>query len=222
MKIFNHNSIKTSKMKTKSSVNFVLMVFASLLLISRCSPSRVTLKTFVDPSLQSNSIKSIVAFPLRNMALSPGEGLELDRSVTQAFFKKNPNVKIMGTSEATLKLNEYSLVEDYTHFLEDFEHSGIPNTAILKKIGDKLGVDAILQGRLSDIKQNDASYGVSASTSLSLRYTLLNTLNGNTIWEGTSNARLDKTPAWSKAPPLYEVIEIAHKKILTGMPVLGK
>ena len=208
-------------MKKKSSFFLVAVFIAGILLLTGCS--KVTLKTFVDPSLQTSSIKSIAVFSLRNTALSPGEALALDRAMTQEFLQKNGNLKIIGASEATTKLNESGLVEEYSKFLYNFEHSGIPNTTTLRKIGKQLGVDAILQGTLSDVIQRDGSYpGVASLSSLTLRYTLMSTQNGNILWEGTSNARKSGATTFSKAAPLYEVIDIAQKKILTGLPTLGK
>jgi hypothetical protein len=210
-------------MKSKKNIYSALALIVFTLLFLASAQQKKTLKTFVDPSLQTSSIKSIAVFSLRNTSLSPGEALELDRAMTQAFLQKNSAVKIIGASEATSKLNEASLVEEYSKFLYDFEHSGIPNTTTLKKIGTQLGVDAILQGTLYDVIQRDGSYpGVASLTSLTLRYTLMSTNNGNTLWEGTSNARKSGATTFSKAAPLYEVIDLAQKKILTGLPELGK
>jgi hypothetical protein len=210
----------------KKSLFFALPAFACVFLLSSCWQTRVTLKTFVDPSIQTSSIKSIAVFPLRNTALSPGEALQLDRSITQAFSKKNISIKIIGSAEATRLLNEKNLVDSYSKFLSDFEHSGIPNVNTLKQIGNELNADAILQGTLSDVTQNDGTNGFrgqSPLTSLTLRYTLLDTNNGNTLWEGTSNANKSKNGNSNKpAPPLYEVIDLALQKILTDLPALGR
>lgn len=208
-----------NKMKNRLSFFFVTIFFAGVFLLVGCGSSKVSLKTFVDPSIQTSSVKSVAVFSLRNTALSPGEALELDRAITQEMLQKNKLIQIVGASEATTKLNEVDLVVEYSKFLSDFEHSGIPNTSTLKKIGIQLGVDAILQGTLSDVVQKDATYGVPATTSITLRYTLMSTHNGNTLWEGTSNARKTKG---GQASPLYEVIDLAQKKILTGLPILGK
>lgn len=203
-----------------------LISLASIVALSAifmgCSLSHATIKTFVDPSIQSASVKSIAVFSLRNTSLSPGEALELDRNMTQAFVKKNSSLKILGAAEATQKLNEMGLVEDYSKFLSEFEHSGIPNTVILKKIGTALGIDAILQGRLQNVIQRDGSYPQQAAeTSLTLRYTLMNVQNGNTLWEGTSAASKRKG-SLAKSPPIYEVIDIAMKKMLKSLPELAK
>ncbi|SRR5258706_7915173 len=197
-------------------------LYLMLIVLSGCVTPRVTLKTFVDPSLQSSSINSIAVFSLRNTALSPGEALEIDRAITQGFIKKNGNVNVMGASEATAKLNDANLVTDYSKFLMDFESSGIANTTTLQKVGDALSVNAILQGRLSDVVQKTGSYpGVAPVTSLTLRYTLLSCKTGNTLWEGTSNSAKYGATVFSQPPPLYEVIFLAQEKIFTGLPALG-
>lgn len=143
--------------------------------------------------------------------------------MTEAIHKKNKNITVIGASESTSKLNESNLVKEFSQFLYDFEHSGIPNVSTLKEIGVKLGIDAILQGTFSEVVQNDCQVqglvGIPNMTSLTLRYTLLSTSNGSTLWEGTSNAR--KSGGRCEAWPLYEVIDLSQKKILTGMPTFG-
>lgn len=207
--------------KTKPPGFTAMAILISILLFYSCASSKV--KTFVDPAIQSQHIKSVAVFPLRNTALSPGEAIQIDKSITQAFLQKNKGLNLMGASESTSKINAASMADEYSKFLFDFEHSGIPNTNTLKKIGAELGVDAILQGTLADVIQRDGSYpGASAVTSLTLRYTLISVDNGAILWEGIGNARKTGATTFSKAAPLYEVIEIAQKKILTGLPVLGK
>lgn len=199
----------------------IFFALFSIVVFTTCTIPRTSIKTYVDPSINTSLIKSVGVFSLRNTAISPGESMQLDRTMIQTFQQKNKNVKILGPSETTRILNDANLVRDYSLFLEDFVRSGLPNTVTLNKIGSVLGVDAILQGSISDLVQRDARYGVTALTSLTFRYTLLSTQTGAILWEGYSSSSKEKTPAWAKAPPVYEVLEIAHKKVVSGLPVLG-
>lgn len=207
---------KLIKMK---SISYFIII-GSLFLLAGCVSKKATLKTFVDPSIETSAVNSIAVFSLRNTSINPGESIEFDRALTQAILKKNKNVKIIGASEVTRKLNDAELVQEYSQFLDDFANSGIPNTKTLQKIGKVLRVDAILQGTFSQIIQKDCAPYIPNQTSLTLRYTLLNTKNGNIIWEGTSSSR--KSGGRCEAWPLYDVIDLAVKKILTGLPELGK
>lgn len=196
--------------------------FTGLIFVVGCS--QATLKTFVDPSIQPGSIRSISIFPVRNVRLIPDEYRELNRSVSQMFHQKNPNVKIVGATESITLINQAALADEYSEFLRDYARSGIPNINTLKAIGETLSVDAILQGEVFNIRRIDGVFGrdTNSVTSLTVRYVLLATHQGNVLWEGMSNATIRSRTVFQPAPPLYQAISIAQNKILTALPTLGK
>lgn len=197
--------------------------FIGFIFVTGCATQRATIKTFVEPSIQPESIRSVAVFPMRNVRLLPDESRELNRGVSQAFHQQNPNVRIVGPTESTTLLNQVGLTGKYSDFLRDYATSGIPNVNTLKEIGDALDVDAILQGEMFDIYQIDGAYGITAGkTSITVRYVLLSTRYGSVLWEATSNAKKETATTLESAPPLYEVILIAQNKILTALPTLGK
>lgn len=197
--------------------------FIGFIFVTGCATQRATLKTFVEPSIQPESIRSVAIFPMRNVRLLPDESRELNRGVSQAFHQQNPNVRIVGPTESTALLNQVGLTEKYSDFLRDYATSGIPNVTTLKEIGRALDVDAILQGEVFDIYQIDGAFGVTkGKTSVTVRYALLSTRYGNVLWEATSNAKKATATTVESAPPLYEVIFMAQNKILTALPTLGK
>ncbi len=156
------------------------ILFISFILSTGCAVQRATLKTFVEPSIQPASIRVVAIFPMRNARLLPDESRELNRGIVQAFHKQNPNVRLVGPEESTTLLNEAGLTEKYSDFLRDYATSGIPNVTTLKKIGNALEVDAILQGEVFDIRQIDGAYGITrGKTSVTVRYVLLSTRYGN-------------------------------------------
>jgi len=183
----------------------------------------VSLKTFVDPSIDPESIRRVAIFPIRNVRLLPDESREINRGVTRAFHERNPNTEIVGPAEAVALLNKAELADDYSEFLRDYYTSGIPNMKTLNEIGESLAVDAIMQGEIFDILQIDGSYGShKGKTSLTLRYSMLSTRKDIILWEATSNAKKVTFTALESAPPLYEVIELAQEKILSALPKLGR
>ena len=211
-------------MKTKIKIFASAIFFLCFILLISCGPT-LKLKTFVDPSLQASSIKSIAVFPMRNAAFDPGETMDINRGITQGFQQKNSGVKIIGASESVEMLNQHGLVDKFSNMLGVFESSGIPNATTLKEIGEKLGINAILQGRLSDVSQQDGHWGAGAEvgqTSLTIRYTLLSTKDGAILWEGICSATKKGGAATTKAPPLYQVALLAQNKIITSIPLLGK
>jgi len=198
--------------------------FISFIFVTGCATKRVTLKTFVEPSVRPESIRSVAIFPMRNVRLLPDESRELNRGVSQAFHQQSPNVRIVVPTESTALLNQAGLTEKYSDFLRDYAVSGIPNVTTLKEIGKALNVDAILQGEVFDIYQIDGEFGVTdGKTSVTVRYALLSTRDGTVLWEATSNAKKTRGDfTLQSAPPLYEVISLAQNKILTALPTLGK
>jgi len=193
------------------------------MLLCGCYSKFVSFKTFTDPSIQTSSIKTVAIFQMRNTAFSPGETMELDRTVTQDFISKNSSVKLIGTSESNELLNKENLASEFSQFLQDFEHSGIPNTVFLNKLKSKFDIDAIFQGRLSEVKCHDKNNEGKAQTSFTIRYTLLSTKDGTILWEGTSNVGIiyGKTKG-SHAPPFNDVADLAKDKITSSIPYVGK
>jgi hypothetical protein len=215
-----HTSRKTLKnrqMKTKQVLVLSLIIGT---LLGGCVSRRATLKTFIDPAIQSTSVKTTAVFAMRNTAFSPGETMEMDRTITQAFFQTNVYIKVIGTTDAGALLNRENLADEYSSFLSGFEYSGMPNTVFLNKLKERLNVDAILQGRLSEVVQTDRMKHVPARTTATVRYTLLSTTTGRILWEATSNAVIQTHKRF--APPIYEVATFAQNKILTSIPTLGK
>lgn len=189
-----------------------------------CTSSRATLKTYIDPSTDPSKVNTVAIFQMRNTAFSPGETIEMDRAITMAFKQKNSTLKSIGTTDASKLLNDANLASEYSAFLVDFENSGIPNTVFLKKLKDQFDIDAILQGKLYDVKQQDKTNmgfsSIPGQTSCTIRYTILSTNSGKILWEGTSNAV--KSTGKKFAPPIYEVASMAQAKIISSIPSLGK
>jgi hypothetical protein len=201
----------------------IVIAVTTVILLTGCSVKRATLKTYVEPSLDAGAIKSIAVFPMRNVRLLPDEAREINRSVTQALNSQNPNLKIIGPAESVDLLNKAELADGYSDFLRDYATSGIPNASLLNKIGQALYADAIMQGEVYDIFQEDGAYGVNkGTTSLTVRYVILSTNKGDVLWEATSNSKLVTATTIEDAPPLYEAIMQAQNKILTALPTLGE
>jgi hypothetical protein len=208
--------------KTILKISFLGII---ILFLFGCA-SNVNLRSFTDPSIQSSSVNKVAIFPIRNSRILPGESNELVRSITREFSRKNPTVLILGVAEATDLLNKNNLTEKYSNFLRDYSVSGIANSNTLKEIGGILAVDAIIQGEILDVVQRDGHYpGVMARTSLTLRYYMLSTTQGNILWEATCSASLQPSglaTVWSPPVPITDVIILAQEKILTDLPFLGR
>jgi hypothetical protein len=144
------------------------------LLFLNCSTSKV--KTYVDPNFSNSQVKSIGLLPLRNnftqtnASLSTGDMLEINKLFQKEFITKNPNAKILNAVETSDLLNAKMLVNDYDNLLQVYGSTGIPNTTVLQNIGRELKIDAIAQGFVTKVVQNDGSYGrVNGETSITVK-----------------------------------------------------
>ncbi len=181
-----------------------------------------SVKTFVEPSLQSGSVKSIAVFPMRNVRLQPDELREVNRGITDGFHKQNPRLNVLGAAESVTKLNEAGLADKYSEFLRNYSQSGIPDVKILQEIGKALGVDAILQGEVFSIRQSDGTTYACGRTSLDVRYVLHSAVTGAVLWEATGSAFKVTEKVGQPSPTLYEVVQLGQEKILTALPTLAQ
>lgn len=182
-----------------------------------------SVKTYVEPSLQPGTIKSIAMFPIRNVRLQPDELREINRGITQGFSKQNPRLTILGATESVKMVNDAGLAEKYSEFLRNYSQSSIPDVKVLQDIGKALGVNAILQGEVYSVEHKDAvSGGDYGKTSLVIRYVLLSTLNASVLWDSSCSAfKLSSDPG-KQAPSIYETILVGHEKILSSLPTLAQ
>ena len=206
-----------------------LLIPLITIVVAGCASNSVDLRTYTNPSINNSNITNIAIFPIRNTRLSAGDAQELSRAFNRVFVEKNPNIHILNTAESIDLLNENNLAEDYASFLRDFAVSGIPDARILNRIGEGLEVESIIQGEIIEIRQRDGQMGGQlATTSVTMRYYMISTINGDLLWEATSSATKQPTVAetglsrsvFTPPPPIIGVIREAQNKILSDIPEL--
>jgi len=102
-------------MKTRLLIFAIIIGFA----FGGCASRHATLKTFIDPSIESTSVLTVAVFSMRNTAFSPGETMEFDRKTTEMFMQKNPSTKIVGTTNSIELINKENLAPEFAQFLQD-------------------------------------------------------------------------------------------------------
>jgi hypothetical protein len=187
------------------------------LALAGCSSSSV--RTYSDPAMGTRPIGAIAVLPVQNAPLAKGESIRVNREVAQTVSRANPGILIVGPAESVQKLNEHNLVDDYDRYLVTLAQSGIANAGILARIGDALGVDAVMQGALLGFGRRDG-YG-NAGSRLAVRYSLVSTVDGTVLWETTAELRSESGP-FSAAPTLEDVLPEAIQKVLASMPRLPR
>ena len=84
------------------------------------------------------------------------------------------------------------------HKLKNYSSSGVPNISTLKEIGIALNVDAIIQGEMYNFVEIVGSIWQWGSTSLTIRYVMLSTINGDVLWDAMSSAKKEKSAVAAK------------------------
>lgn len=209
---------------------FYLPLFG--LLFYGCSGSEATILTYINPSLHSPKITSVVVFPLRNAvtqqnaSLATGDMIEINKMFQVEFANKNSNTKMLNPTSSTELLNKYNLVNSYDTLLTGYSNANIPNTQILIRIGQNINVDAIIQGFVIKVFQRDGVFAVSyqnpgnrGETKLILKYVMFSTISGEVLWEATCEGHKDVS-SLKKAPSISDMIELMRDKIISALPTL--
>lgn len=188
-----------------------------------CAGSSASISQYNAPNFSGARIDSVAVFPIRNASAAPAEAQQLNRRISQAVHQKSPNVGIVGPNASIERLNDNELADDWGDFYEDYATTGVPNSATLEKVGDALGVDAILQGELVGLRQVDGQYGGNkGTTNVTVRFSLLGTEDGSRLWEASSEAEKTTATTLEDAPPMIEAINLAVDKLISNMPPLGE
>jgi hypothetical protein len=175
-----------------------------------------SLHSFVDPGYNSKDLSKVVVLPMTNSSVTPGQAQELSRDFAQGMQRSHANLKIMGAGEAVEKINAANLADEWAAFLRNYNTSGIPNTSIVKRVGDKLGADAIIQGSVLSVTQKDSSGFDYPMTRVNVRYGAISTRTGNILWEISSEGVIQ--PYGYTAAPVIDAVRLAHKKIVESIP----
>lgn len=197
----------------------VLLISFGFFIFASCGGSGTDTQNYQDPALSKYKISKIAVLPIRNSYLGLNESRDVNRYFMTGVSRKISKFTVIGPDEAIEKLNQDSLVEKYYNYLVAYSSTGIPNTETVKKIGQSLGVDAIIQGEIYNIIKKDGEYGKNkGETRCNLRYSMVSTTDGKVIWE-TSVEAYEKTDfTLSSAPALMDVVKIGMDDIIQGMP----
>lgn len=185
-----------------------------------CTTTHET-RTYSDPSVGTKTISSMAVLPVRNAPIAQAESIRMNREIAQTVQRKNPNLTVLGPVESVEKLNELNLVDDYDRYIVALAQSGIPNKAILKRIGEALGVDALMQGQILGLQQQDGTGwgGRPGSSSFALRYSIVSTKDGMLLWETVEEMRKRSGSSnFSAAPRLQEILPEAVGKVMGTIP----
>ncbi len=198
-----------------------LVVMVLSIVLTNCAVQKATINTFTDPGYGGGIIKKIAVFPAKNTRLAPSEAQQINRKISQAIKLKNPKVEIMSSAEVNRLLNDNNLADDWAVFIDNYVTSGVPDRTILIDIGNALGIDAILQGEIVNIFQQDGEFGYGGNrgkTRVTVRFSMLGTKDGKLLWEATSDGIKGTATKLESAPPIIDAVNLAVDKILGTLP----
>ena len=185
-----------------------------------CASSHATINSYVDPSFGRGSLHSVAIFPIRNARLAPAEAQQINRGISMAVHARNADLRLMSAPEAIAILNDSGLASPWAVFLDNYVASGVPDATILRRIGQALSVDAILQGEIVNVFQQDGRYGGNRGTTrVTVRMTILDVRKGTLLWQASSDGQLGTATTLSSAPPIIEAVELAVHRLLDALPL---
>jgi len=199
--------------KTRLSV-----VTAVAALITSCATNRGTINSYVEPTYTQGSIKRLALFSIRNAGRAPAEARDINVKIAQAIVAKNPSVEIMAPSASLSAINDAGLAAQWADFVEDYYTSGIANKVVLQEIATALKVDAVLQGQLVNVWQQDGGGMQKATTRITVNFSIVEAATAKVVWEATADGIRAK--GTKTAPPIADAIKLAVDKIVENLPLL--
>ena len=186
-----------------------------------CATHTATINSYVDPTYGSGQIQSIAMFPIRNTRMAPSEAQQINRRISVFISRRDPEIRLVSAVETVNRLNENGLASAWAVFLDNYVSSGVPDANVLAQIGEAVGADAIIQGEILNIFQQDGADEQKGVTRVTVRFTMLDCRNGKMVWEATSDGRRETALAGTMfhAPPVIEAIQLAVDKVLETLPL---
>lgn len=192
----------------------LLLLSVYIVVLTGCTSAK--LDSYVNPSYNTKGIMNIAVMPLSNQRINAGQAIELNKAFIQEIKRRNPNIGIVAGQDAIRIVNEKGLADRWSDFLIGYSTSGLPNTNTLYTLSTVLNVDAIIQGTILHVKQEDSDGWKYPITQVTVRYTMFGGKDGAVLWELTGEGKIQ--PYGYSAPPVFEAAKMAHDKILEQLP----
>jgi hypothetical protein len=204
-------------------MNIKFITFLSIVVFFNlsCIVKKATINSYVDPTYSIGIIQKIAIFPIICTQIESYEAENVNRKILEGIQYKNPFIEIINPNTAKNLINHYQLDDDWNTFREKYIKYGRPDFKILALIKSKLKIDAIMQGEIIDVKQQDGHLQINtAKTVVTLKYSIIGLNRGKLIWEASSNGLTENEVTSEKAPPIMDSLDLAVDIIIDWLPVL--
>ncbi len=203
-------------------MKFYLTLPAFLLIIiffESCAPTKATFTSESFGSLRDKNIRTIAVLPFAGLTTDKTDLGRIDTTIINAFSRKKINIKVIGSFTAYNKLSK-DLVDQWNNLTIDSAKGNQNAAALTAQIGNDLSADAIIQGKVSNIIQNDAAFGEKfGDTKVTLKIDLLSAKTGKLLWTAASIGTVGTLTTNDTAPPVINAVMVAVKEIFLNFPL---
>ena len=200
--------------------NFILaVVLLFIFIFESCAPTKATFNSTTSPDLSSRKISSIAIMSFSGLDADKTNLGRIDTTAMNAFDKKKINIKITGSYTANTKLDQ-TLLNDWKSFSDDYNKGKNADIKLTSQIGKDLKSDVIIQGKVSNIVQNNASYGEKfGDTKITLTINMFSAETEKLLWTATSRGTVGTLTTNDPAPPVIDAVVAAVKEIFLNFPL---
>lgn len=190
-----------------------------LFTLESCSPTKATFNATVNPDISKEKISNIAIMPFTGIEANKTNLGEIDTTVMNAFNKKKIKTRVIGSYIAANKLDQ-SLLKDWKSFSDGYVQGKSANVNLISQIGKELKADVIVQGKVSNIVQNNAEYGAKfGDTKATLIINMFSSATGKLLWTATSQGTVGTLTTNDPAPPIIDAVAAAVKEIFLNYPI---
>ncbi len=202
---------------------FLGISLALSLVLYGCAMQKGVIDSFVEPTYQTGSIKTLAIFPVQNASMAPAQANIINSIMVQAVQSKSTSITLISPAESARRINDAGIATQWTRFIEDFQTAGLVNKKYLSDIAKALQSDAVLQGFIGNITQKDGmQFGDGIGiTRVSIHYAIIDLHNAKIIWQANSSGRVQTASfGYHMAPEVSEAMSVALKKLTDNLPAL--
>lgn len=187
--------------------------------LTGCAPG-LHVDTTVDPAFVPAEVRSVAVLPWFDWALSVGETRSASDQLAVALLREDTGVRVVSEDEATGVISGAGLAYEWALYVYDRTEEAIPDSTVVMRVGDALGVDLLAHIALLDVVQQDGSQALGpAYTSVLVQVTLYDARTGHVAWSGSSGVAYADDPL--RAPPVLVPVGWALDAVFHKLPSLG-
>lgn len=183
-----------------------------------CAKSEASIDSSMSRAFSASRLQSLAIMPVPELEGASVDDLAL--SVGRRLAVDWQGISFVGPSDSRGRIEGKGLTSDWIALTEYVALESNADTVLVRRLGESLNVDAMLQGVVYDIDlRQHAAFGNRGKIELTVRFVLLSTETGETLWEARSRAVKEAETTFAN-PDVDEALELALNRILENLPSL--